>query len=84
LRSEITEAAHICLIAEAFAEEMEVPPSDLRPQMLAGAVMGAFAAVRAAWLAGPRGVTFQEHLGRAFDLVSEMARPIVGQPAPPR
>lgn len=68
------------MIAEAFAGELGVGPADLRPQMLAGAVLGAFAAARAAWLEGPRDVSLHDHLMRAFDLVEEMAEPVLGGP----
>jgi AcrR family transcriptional regulator len=64
------------VISEAFADELDVAVSDLRPQMLAGAVMGAFHASRRAWLDGPRDLTYGDHLMRALDLVERMVEPI--------
>ncbi|MEX0755510.1 MAG: TetR family transcriptional regulator [Actinomycetota bacterium] len=65
------------VFAAAFAQELEESADDLRPQMLAGAVIGAFHAARCSWFAGPRNVPFDAHLDEALDLVEAMATPIV-------
>jgi AcrR family transcriptional regulator len=72
------------IITAAFAEELGVDPTDLRPQMLAGAVGGAFESARNAWLEGPRDVPLHDHMMRAFDLVEQMAEPIVRDQTAPR
>lgn len=64
------------IVAAAFAEELGVEATDLRPQMLAGAVVGAFESARNAWLEGPRDRTLHDHMMRAFDLVERMAASI--------
>ncbi|MGH2635885.1 MAG: TetR family transcriptional regulator [Actinomycetota bacterium] len=68
------------IITAAFAEELGVDATDLRPQMLAGAVVGAFESARNAWIAGPRDVPLPDHMMRAFDLVEQMAEPIIHGP----
>ena len=68
------------VIAEAFADELGVEPSDLRAQTLAGAVVGAFAAARSSWLEGPRSKPLLDHLSLALDLVEQMAEPILQGP----
>lgn len=68
-------------LTEAFAQELGAPTDDLRPQMLAGAVIGSFSAARRAWFAGPRSTPFHEHLEQALDLVEEMAAPILADAA---
>jgi len=69
------------IVTSAFAEELGVDATDLRPQMLAGAIEGAFESARNAWLEGPRDVPLHDHMMRAFDLVERMAEPIVHGPA---
>jgi AcrR family transcriptional regulator len=64
-------------VLEAFAEELGVVPTDMRPQLLTGAVMAAFAAVRTAWTEGRRDTPLVDEMNRAFDLVEEMAEPIL-------
>jgi AcrR family transcriptional regulator len=69
------------IVTAAFADELGVDTTDLRPQMLAGAVVGAFESARNAWLEGPRDVPLHDHMMRAFDLVERMSEPILQGPA---
>jgi hypothetical protein len=49
------------LFTEAFAEELGVEVSDLRPQMLAGCVESAWGAARRAWLREEPKSTLRTH-----------------------
>lgn len=64
------------VLTDAFAEELGVETSDLRPQMLAGCVESAFGAARREWLEGAREEPLDVCLKRALDLVEQMAEPI--------
>ena len=72
-------------ITAAFAEQLGVADTDLQPRLLAGAVLGAFEAARAAWIDGPRDVPLRVHMNRALELAERMARPMLRstRPAPP-
>jgi AcrR family transcriptional regulator len=64
-------------IAEAYAEQLDERPNDLRPRMLAEAVCGCFEAARTSWLAGPRDVPLHEHMSAALDIADRMTRPLL-------
>jgi MftR C-terminal domain len=64
-------------ITQEYAEQLGVPPSDLQPRLLAGAILGAFDAARAAWIDDPRDVPMRVHLGKAMDLVERMTLPVL-------
>jgi AcrR family transcriptional regulator len=64
-------------ITNAYAQQLGVPASDLQPRLLAGAILGAFDAARAAWIDDPRDVPLRVHLADAMDLVERMTRPLV-------
>ena len=65
------------LVTEALADELGVESSNLRPQMLAGCIEGAFGAARRAWLEGPRDESLEDCANRALDLVEQMAEPLL-------
>jgi AcrR family transcriptional regulator len=64
-------------LADAYAEQLGVPASDLRPRVLAGAILSAFDAAWAAWIADPRRRSLAEYMTEACDLVEGMTRPML-------
>ena len=65
------------LVTEALAEDIGVEATDLRPQMVAGCIEGAFGAARRAWLEGSRDESLADCADRALDLVEQMAEPLL-------
>jgi AcrR family transcriptional regulator len=66
-------------ITDAYAEQLGVPATDLQPQLLAGAVLGAFEAARAAWIDDRRDVPLRAHLSKALDFVDRMTAPVLAK-----
>jgi AcrR family transcriptional regulator len=64
-------------IAEAYAEQLGVATSDMRPRLLAGAIIGAFEAARATWLEDQRDVPLRVHLATALDFVEQMVESVL-------
>jgi AcrR family transcriptional regulator len=66
-------------ITDAYAEQLGVPATDLRPRLLAGAILGAFETAREAWLEDRRDVSLRVHLAKGLDFVEQMTLPVLGK-----
>jgi AcrR family transcriptional regulator len=64
-------------ITQEYATQLGVPTTDLQPRLLAGAILGAFDAARAAWIDDPRDVSLRTHVVEALDVVERMTAPIL-------
>lgn len=57
-----------------------LPASDLRPRVLAGAILSAFDAAWAAWIDDPGGRPLRAHMAEACDLTEGMSLPLLRNP----
>jgi AcrR family transcriptional regulator len=64
-------------ITDAYAEQLGVPASDMRPRLLAGAILSAFDSARTAWLEDRTGVSLGVYLTNALDIVEQMTLPVL-------
>jgi AcrR family transcriptional regulator len=64
-------------IAEAYAEQLGVPAGDMRPRLLAGAILSAFDSARTAWLEDRTDVSLGVYLTEALDVVEQMTLPVL-------
>jgi AcrR family transcriptional regulator len=64
-------------ITDAYAEQLGVPASDMRPRLLAGAILSAFDSARTAWLEDRTDVSLGVYLTNALDIVEQMTLPVL-------
>jgi AcrR family transcriptional regulator len=64
-------------IADAYAEQLGVPVGDMRPRLLAGAILSAVDSARSAWLEDRTDVSLGVYLVRALDVVEQMTLPVL-------
>jgi AcrR family transcriptional regulator len=64
-------------IADAYAEQLGVPVDDMRPRLLAGAVLSAIDSARSAWLEDRTDVSLGVYLVKALDVVEQMTLPVL-------
>jgi AcrR family transcriptional regulator len=64
-------------ISDAYAEQLGVPVDDMRPRLLAGAVLSAIDSARSAWLEDRTDVSLGVYLVKALDVVEQMTLPVL-------
>jgi AcrR family transcriptional regulator len=64
-------------IADAYAEQLGVPADDMRPRLLAGAILSAIDSARSAWLEDRTDVSLGVYLVKALDVVERMTMPVL-------
>jgi AcrR family transcriptional regulator len=64
-------------IADAYAEQLGVPADDMRPRLLAGAILSAIDSARSAWLEDRTDVSLGVYLVKALDVVEQMTLPVL-------
>lgn len=64
-------------IADAYADQLGVPAGDMRPRLLAGAILSAFDSARTAWLEDRTDVSLGVYLTEALDVVEQMTLPVL-------
>jgi AcrR family transcriptional regulator len=64
-------------IADAYAEQLGVRADDMRPRLLAGAILSAVDSARSAWLEDRTDVSLGVYLVEALDLVEQMTVPVL-------
>jgi MftR C-terminal domain len=64
-------------IADAYAEQLGVPAGDMRPRLLAGAILSAVDSARSAWLEDRTDVSLGVYLVKALDVVEQMILPVL-------
>jgi AcrR family transcriptional regulator len=64
-------------ISDAYAELLGVPVDDMRPRLLAGAVLSAIDSARSAWLEDRTDVSLGVYLVKALDVVEQMTLPVL-------
>jgi AcrR family transcriptional regulator len=64
-------------IADAYAEQLGVPAGDMRPRLLAGAILSAVDSARSAWLEDRTDVSLGVYLVKALDVVEQMTVPVL-------
>jgi AcrR family transcriptional regulator len=64
-------------IADAYAEQLGVPADDMRPRLLAGAILSAIDSARSAWLEDRTDVSLGAYLVKALDVVERMTMPVL-------
>jgi AcrR family transcriptional regulator len=64
-------------IADAYAEQLGVSADDMRPRLLAGAILSAIDSARSAWLEDRTDVSLGVYLVKALDVVEQMTLPVL-------
>jgi AcrR family transcriptional regulator len=72
-------------IMKAYGKQLGLPPTDLRPRLIAGAIITAFDAAWAEWADEPGAVPLRDRMDEACDLVERMTAPLLlKEPAGPK